>query len=101
MKLVLFPFEVYLIVFPLVLFSVMIKAGTTFLDKWPLLQVENQIHLMVAGYVLSIIFLAIGGIYAAIFMRNWKLMQFGLIYAGIGLFVLTYLILPVLAECRS
>ena len=101
MQLVLFPFKVYVVAFPLILFIVMILVGSAQIDRMPLLLVEDQIHLMVRGYIFSIIILTAGAILSAIFMRNWKLMRSGLIYAGIGLFVVTYFIIPSLAESRS
>ena len=75
----------------------MIEEGTPHFDR---MRISDQIiNLMVVGYFGCIIVLAIGGIYAAIFMRNWKLMRSGLIYAGIGLLLLMF-ILPGLAATK-
>ena len=62
MQFVLFPFKFYILLFPLVFIVLMIWGGTTFVDKLPLLLIEDQIHFMVAGYIVCIIVLAIGGI---------------------------------------
>jgi hypothetical protein len=92
MQLVLFPFKFYIVL--------MIWGGTTHIDRLPMVLIEDQIHLMIVGYVFCIIVLTIGGIFTAILMRNWKLMLPGLIYAGIGLFLWSFLILPILAPSR-
>jgi hypothetical protein len=98
--LVLFPFKFYIPLFPLVFIVLMIWGGTTHIDRLPMVLIEDQIHLMIVGYVFCIIVLTIGGIFTAILMRNWKLMLPGLIYAGIGLFLWSFLILPILAPSR-
>jgi len=101
MQLVLFPFKFHILLFPLVLIVLMIWGGTTSVDKMPLLLVEDQIHRMVVAYIVCIIILAFGGISAVLSIRNRKLMRSGLIYAGIGLFLLSMFILPSLAATRS
>jgi hypothetical protein len=98
MQFVLFPFKFCIFLIPLVFIILMIESGGHSLDKLP---ISDQIHLMVAGYIVCIIILAIGGIYAAVSMRNWKLMLPGLIYAGIGLFLWSVFILPIMAASRS
>jgi len=93
----LFPFKFYILLFPLVFIILMTGSVTTHLEN---LLIEDQIHLMVAGYIVCIIILTVGGIFAAILMRNWKLMLSGLIYAVIGLVLLSMFILPSLAPTR-
>jgi hypothetical protein len=102
MQLVLFPFKCYILLFSLFYVVLMVGGGTIHMDKLPLpiLLISDQIHLMIVGYALCIIILAVGGIFTAILMRNWKLMRSGLIYAGIGLFLLSQFILPSLAATR-
>lgn len=100
MQLVLFPFKFCIFLIPLVFILLMIENGTTFVDRMLLIPSDQIINLMVVGYIVCIIVLAIGGIYAAVSMRNWKLMRSGLIYAGIGLFLLSMFILPSLAATR-
>jgi hypothetical protein len=100
MQLVLFPFEFCIFLIPLAFIGLMIETGRYHLNNLLILLIEDQIHLMVAGYVLCIIVLTVGGIFAAVLMRNWKLMRSGLIYAGIGLFLHTMFILPMLAAHR-
>jgi hypothetical protein len=100
MQFILFPFKCCIFLIPLAFIVLFIGTGTTSVDRMPILLIEDQIHLMVMGYIVCIIILAIGGIYAAISMRNWKLMRSGLIYAGIGLFLLSMFILPSLAASR-
>ena len=100
MQFVLFPFKFCICLIPLVFVILMLYAGKPNLYD-SLLIPDWVIHLMVGGYILCIIISAIGGIFTAVLMRNWKLMRSGLIYAGIGLFVLTYFILPSLAASRS
>ena len=96
------PFKFWIFLFPLIFVGLMIEGGSSFVDRNVLmLEFEDQIHLMIAGYILSIIVLIAGAIFVAITARNWKLMRSGLIYAGIGLFVLTMFILPSLAATRS
>jgi len=97
MQFVLFPFKFYILLFPLVFIILMTGSVTTHLEN---LLIEDQIHLMVAGYIVCIIILTVGGIFAAILMRNWKLMLSGLIYAVIGLVLLSMFILPSLAPTR-
>jgi len=97
MQLVLFPFKFCIFLIPLVFIGLMIETGTTFLDD---LLIPEQIHLMVGGYVLCIIISAIGGIFTAVLTRNWKLMRSGLIYGGIGPFLLSMFILPAFAAHR-
>ena len=97
MQFVLFPFKVYICLLPLVFIILEIERGTGYLSR--LVFESDQINLMVAGYIACIIILAIGGIYAAVTMRNWKLMRSRLIYAVIGLFLLAF-ILPSLAPTR-
>jgi hypothetical protein len=102
MRFFLIPFKFWIFLFPLIFVGLMIEGGSSFVDRNGLmLEFEGQIHLMIAGYILSIIILIAGAIFAAITARNWKLMRSGLIYAGIGLFVLTMFILPSLAATRS
>jgi hypothetical protein len=101
MQLILFPFKCCIFLIPLAFIVLFIGTGTTSVDRMPILLIEDQLHLMVAGYIVCIIVLAIGGIYAAVSMRNWKLMRSGLIYAGIGLFLWSVFILPSLAASRS
>ena len=96
MQFVLFPFKFYILLFPLVFIILMTGSVTTHLEN---LLIEDQLHLMVVGDIVCIIILAIGGIFTAILMRNWKLMRSGLIYAVIGLFLLAF-ILPSLAPTR-
>jgi hypothetical protein len=98
MQFVLFPFKCCIFLIPLVFIILEVERGTGYLSR--LVLESDQINLMVAGYIGCIIILAIGGIYAAVSMRNWKLMRSGLIYAGIGLFLLSMIILPSLAPSR-
>ena len=97
MQFVLFPFKVYICLLPVAFIFLMIGGGTTFLDD---LLNREQIHLMVGGYILCIIISAIGGMFTAALTRNWKSMRSGLIYAGIGLFLWSYFILPLLIPHR-
>jgi hypothetical protein len=102
MQFFLIPFKFWIFLFPLIFVGLMIEGGSSFVDRNLLmLEFEDQIHLMIGGYILCIIILATGGIYAAVSMRNWKLMRSGLIYAGIGLFLLSMFILPSFAATRS
>ena len=97
----LIPFKFWIFLFPLIFIGLMIEGGSSFVDRNLLmLEFEDQIHLMIEGYILCIIVLAVGGIYAAVSMRNWKLMRSRLIYSGIGLFLLTMFILPSFAATR-
>jgi hypothetical protein len=101
MQFVLFPFKCCIFLIPLAFIVLFIGTGTSSVDRMPILLIKDQIHLMVVGYIVCIIILAIGGVVAAVLMRNWKLMRSGLIYAGIGLFLLAMFILPSLAATRS
>jgi hypothetical protein len=102
MQFALIPFKFWIFLFPLIFVGLMVEGGSSFVDRNLLmLEFEDQIHLMIVGYILSIIILAVGGIYSAVSMRNWKLMRSGLIYAGIGLFLLSMFILPSFAATRS
>jgi hypothetical protein len=98
MQFVLFPFRFFIFLIPLAFIILMIERGTIHVDK--MLISDQIINLMVAGDIVCIIILANGGIVSAIFMRNWKLMRSGLIYAGIGLFLLSMFRLPSLAATR-
>lgn len=97
MQFVLFPFKFCVVLIPLVFVIFMLESGKFSLDN---LLIRDQIDLLAMGYILCIIVLSAGGIFTAILMRNWKLMLAGLIYAVIGLFVLSMFILPSLAPTR-
>jgi hypothetical protein len=98
MQLFLFPFKVCIVLIPAAFIFLVLETGTAHVDRMP---ISDEItNLMVVGDIVCIIILAIGGIFTAILMRNWRLMLPGLIYAVIGFFLFCMFLLPMLAATK-
>jgi len=98
MRLLLFPFKTYVILVPFVLLLLMFEYGTVHFDR---LLISDYVDIMVIGYIVSNIILFIGEIFSAAWLRSWKPVLAGLIYAVVGLFMLAFFILPGLAATRQ
>jgi hypothetical protein len=91
---ILFPFKFYIIFIPVMFIILMVgNRNEALAGNGP---VSSQIHFLVIGYILCVVVLTVGGIFAAFSTRNWKMMLSPLIYAFVGFFMLSKFLLPML-----